>query len=101
MNCKALTKVGMLATFCLSVLSGCTMCCQPHLDDYGAYGTRKPRVDRTNGRVGSPFSDPSFNSYQESSRDTIEIFDEDVSAVSFDDYNDEAGLVISAGYEID
>lgn len=37
---------------------GCTICCQPYLEDYVAFGSSTPRVDMKNGRVGSPFSDP-------------------------------------------
>jgi hypothetical protein len=39
---------------------GCTICCQPYLDDYVAFGSSTPRVDMKRGRVGSPFSDPSL-----------------------------------------
>lgn len=39
---------------------GCTICCQPYLDDYVAFGSRTPRSDMKNGRVGSPFSDPNI-----------------------------------------
>ena len=38
---------------------GCSICCQPHLDDYVAFGSRTPRSNMKMGRVGSPFSDPS------------------------------------------
>lgn len=37
---------------------GCSICCQPYLDDYVAFGSRVPRTDMKHGRVGSPFSDP-------------------------------------------
>lgn len=39
---------------------GCTICCQPYLDDYVAFGSSTPRVDMKRGRVGSPFSDPNL-----------------------------------------
>jgi len=39
---------------------GCTICCQPYLDDYVAFGSSTPRVDMKHGRVGSPFSDPNL-----------------------------------------
>jgi len=38
------------ATMCLS---GCAMCANPFDCQYGAYGSRLPRADMTNGRVGS------------------------------------------------
>ncbi|XZE32645.1 hypothetical protein SH501x_003400 [Pirellulaceae bacterium SH501] len=37
---------------------GCSICCQPYLDDYVAFGSRVPRTNMKQGRVGSPFSDP-------------------------------------------
>lgn len=37
---------------------GCSICCQPYLDDYVAFGSRVPRTNMNQGRVGSPFSDP-------------------------------------------
>lgn len=39
---------------------GCTICRQPYLDDYVAFGSSTPRVDMKRGRVGSPFSDPNL-----------------------------------------
>lgn len=39
----------------LSLSSGCTMCADCDLDDYGAYGGRWQRTNRTSGRVGSVF----------------------------------------------
>lgn len=46
--------LGMFAVFA----PGCSICCQPHLNDYVAFGSRTPRTNMTHGRVGSPFSDP-------------------------------------------
>lgn len=94
------TKVAMLATFCLSVLSGCSMCCQPYLDDYAAYGSRTPRADRVYGRVGSPFSDPAYATNAQEMTQDVEIIDDQVSTVSYEE-TDESGVVVSSVYEID
>jgi hypothetical protein len=94
------TRVGMLATFCLSVLSGCSMCCQPYVDDYAAFGSRTPRADRVYGRVGSPFSDPAYAVNTQESTQEIEIIDDQVSTVSYEEIEDD-GVVVSSGYEID
>jgi hypothetical protein len=51
-----LLGVCMMVLACLS--TGCSLCCSPNLEDYGAFGSRTPRVDMKNGRVGSVFSDP-------------------------------------------
>jgi hypothetical protein len=94
------TRVGMLATFCLSGLSGCSMCCQPYIDDYAAYGSRTPRADRVYGRVGSPFSDPAYAMNPQGSGQEVEIIDEEVSTVSYEEMDDE-GVVVSSSYEIE
>ena len=94
------TRVGMLAAFCLSVLSGCSMCCQPYIDDYAAYGSRTPRADRVYGRVGSPFSDPAYALNASGSAHEVEIIDENVSTVSYEEI-DRDGVVVSSSYEID
>ncbi|MFN7876948.1 MAG: hypothetical protein ACK5PB_16630 [Pirellula sp.] len=94
------TRVGMLATFCLSALSGCSMCCQPYIDDYAAYGSRTPRTDMAYGRVGSPFSDPAYAMDSSSSVQDVEIIDEHVSTVGYDETDDD-GVVVSASYEIE
>lgn len=90
----------MLATVCLSVLSGCSMCCQPYLDDYAAYGSRTPRADRVYGRVGSPFSDPVYAINPQEMTEDVEIIDDQVSTVSYEEA-DESGVVVSSVYEID
>ena len=90
----------MLATFCLSVLSGCSMCCQPYIDDYAAYGSRTPRADMAYGRVGSPFSDPAYAANSSSSAQDIEIIDEQVSTVGYEEMDDD-GVVVSSSYEIE
>lgn len=94
------TRVGMLATFCLSVLSGCSMCCQPYTDDYAAYGSRTPRADRVYGRVGSPFSDPAYATNAYSSVQDVEIIDEEVSDVGYEETTDE-GIVVLSSYEVE
>lgn len=60
-------KPSKLVTFAFVItlafsLSGCSLCCSPYLDDYAAYGSRTPRMDMKNGRVGSVFSDPQLTS---------------------------------------
>lgn len=49
----------------VTTFAGCSLCCSPYDYQYGTYGTRTPRVDMTNGRVGSVFSDPSLISVQQ------------------------------------
>lgn len=44
----------------LPVFWGCTLCCSPHDWDYAAVGSKHVRIDRQNGRLGSPFSDPNY-----------------------------------------
>jgi len=38
--------------------TGCSMCCGPFDNDYGAFGGKHLRADRSHGRVGSNLSDP-------------------------------------------
>ncbi len=38
--------------------SGCSLCCNPLVDNYTTFGSRTPRTDMQHGRVGSVFSDP-------------------------------------------
>lgn len=73
-------------------VTGCSLCCSPYDYQYGTYGTRTPRVDMTNGRVGSTFSDPSLISVQQQpitteyeSSDAGVIVDESVGA--YGDYD--------------
>ena len=94
------TRVGMLANIYLSVLSGYSMCCQPYIDDYAAYGARTPLADRVYGRVGSPFSDPAYAISPQGSGQEVEIIDEEVSTVSYEEMDDE-GVVVSSSYEIE
>jgi hypothetical protein len=79
MNIKRtrLIKLRMLSMILFSggilTAPGCTICCQPYLDDYVAFGSSTPRVDMKNGRVGSPFSDPNVQgalSYAEGQDDS-------------------------------
>ena len=37
--------------------NGCSLCCSPYTDDYVTFGSRTPRLDMKNGRVGSILSD--------------------------------------------
>lgn len=39
---------------------GCSLCPSPYDCDYGGFGSRTPRTDMRNGRVGSIFSDPAL-----------------------------------------
>ena len=55
---------GFVLTACglglLSLSLGCSICPSPYDYDYGTYGTKTPRSDMRNGRVGSVFSDPAL-----------------------------------------
>ncbi|MEQ1827360.1 MAG: hypothetical protein ABL921_15490 [Pirellula sp.] len=57
-----MSKIRMLsivaATYFVTLANGCSICCTPYLDDYVAFGSKHPRMDMKNGRVGSVFSDP-------------------------------------------
>lgn len=53
----------------LAFAPGCSICCQPYLDDYVAFGSRVPRSDMKRGRVGSPFSDPDTQTVIQSEAD--------------------------------
>lgn len=76
------------------------MCCQPYIDDYAAYGSRTPRADRVYGRVGSPFSDPAYSMNSTSSAHEVEIIDEQISTVGYEEMDDD-GVVVSSSYEIE
>lgn len=76
------------------------MCCQPYIDDYAAYGSRTPRADRVYGRVGSPFSDPAYAMTVQESTQEVEIIDDKVSTVSYEEVDGD-GIIVSSGYEID
>ena len=66
MNCTGTRQIRirilglLLLGACVATAPGCTICCQPYLDDYVAFGSSTPRVDMKRGRVGSPFSDPNL-----------------------------------------
>ncbi|MCE3015829.1 MAG: hypothetical protein ACK56W_02310 [Pirellula sp.] len=66
MNCTGTRQIRirtvgfLLLGACVATAPGCTICCQPYLDDYVAFGSSTPRVDMKHGRVGSPFSDPNL-----------------------------------------
>lgn len=58
MNQKWLSGLALLA--CISglfTLSGCSICCDPFINDYMSTGGRVTRTNMTHGRVGSPFSE--------------------------------------------
>lgn len=58
---------GFVLTACglgvLSLFLGCSICPSPYDYDYGTYGTKTPRSDMRNGRVGSVFSDPALTGH--------------------------------------
>ena len=45
-------------TALLGCLAGCSICCSPYDEYYPAIGGKMERVNPTQGRVGSVFSDP-------------------------------------------
>ncbi len=55
-------RLGILSimVWLLTYCSGCTLCCSPYDLDYAATGSKLTRMDRQNGRLGSPFSDPQY-----------------------------------------
>jgi len=57
MNRLSLPVLGLLLLATLSSV-GCSLCCSPYNDDYITFGSRTPRLDMKNGRVGSILSDP-------------------------------------------
>ena len=54
MSLQVLGLLG-LATF---FSSGCSLCCSPYMEDYVTFGSRTPRLNMKQGRVGSILSDP-------------------------------------------
>ena len=50
--------------------TGCSLCCSPYNDDYVTFGSRTPRLDMKNGRVGSILSDPQLSSHVYASEPT-------------------------------
>jgi hypothetical protein len=48
----------LLTAGLLITASGCHLCCPPYMDDYATVGGRWSRMNPTDGRVGSAFSDP-------------------------------------------
>lgn len=54
-------KQFLLASMLLFVCSaGCSICCGPFDNDYGTFGGKHFRADRSYGRVGSILSDPAI-----------------------------------------
>ena len=51
---------------------GCSMCCGPFDYDYPVYGGKFERVDSSDGRVGSVFSDPNASSDGENPDSNLE-----------------------------
>lgn len=70
-------RLGLLAlVFATMNGVGCSMCCSPYDNEYATYGGRIPRADQVNGRVGSPFSDPSMKlaSYEDETSEVEEVY---------------------------
>jgi hypothetical protein len=57
MRAKRFWALGALLAISLTT-TGCSICCNPYVDDYVTFGSRTPRTDMKHGRVGSIFSDP-------------------------------------------
>lgn len=53
----------MVAILVVGHAAGCSICPSPYDYDYAAFGTKTPRADMRNGRVGSIFSDPGVDGY--------------------------------------
>ena len=49
--------------------TGCSICCPGYMDDYATIGGKWARSNPTDGRVGSPFSDPGVASLANYSED--------------------------------
>ena len=82
-------KQPVLCIIILAILSatGCSLCCSPYTDDYVTFGSRTPRLDMKQGRVGSPLSDnQAYNDNQALSTDYREVPGEylDYSGESFE-----------------
>jgi hypothetical protein len=58
MNPKKILSIATLVLMLAFSSSGCSLCCSPYTEDYAAFGSRTPRIDMKNGRVGSILSDP-------------------------------------------
>jgi hypothetical protein len=86
MNRLSLPVLGLLVLATLSA-SGCSLCCSPYNDDYLTYGSRTPRLDMKNGRVGSILSDPQLSgqTYAAESSDGVEYEGEMDETIILDD----------------
>ncbi len=49
-----------MAVLTIVSFAGCSLCPAPYDYDYTGFGSRTPRTDMRNGRVGSIFSDPAI-----------------------------------------
>ena len=58
MSNRILLTIACLAVIVCCGLTGCSSCCGPYDYHYPTFGGKHQRVDPTNGRVGSVFSDP-------------------------------------------
>ena len=70
---------------------GCSMCCGPFDNDYGAFGGKHLRADRSHGRVGSILSDP-ITSLTGPSADSNLSEPPELQATSDDDLDDDDDL---------
>ncbi|MFM9065121.1 MAG: hypothetical protein ACKOOI_19095 [Pirellula sp.] len=50
--------------------AGCSICPSPYDYDYGTYGTKTPRTNMSQGRVGSVFSE---SAYENANHDMIAL----------------------------
>ena len=69
-------KQPVLGMIFLAIISatGCSLCCSPYTDDYVTFGSRTPRLDMKQGRVGSTLSDNQvYNGIQAQSSDYREV----------------------------
>lgn len=87
MNRLSFPILGWLLLATLSA-TGCSLCCSPYNDDYLTYGSRTPRLDMKNGRVGSILSDPQVSGQtytSESSDGVANEVDEEETIIAEDD----------------
>jgi hypothetical protein len=72
-RCKLLALTVLFSYLANTV--GCSLCCNPYLDDYVAFGSRTPRMDMKRGRVGSILSE-SMGNADEQAYHSSSILDE-------------------------
>jgi hypothetical protein len=79
----------------LAVAPGCTICCNPYINDYMSSGGRVTRTDMANGRVGSTLSEGNVyyeDAYEESyGEETGEVYDTAYGEEYIEEYVDTDG----------